>query len=67
VCSSDLDALVARTAVVGGYDDRRLLSREDFDALVEAARIATRKNTDLSEEVERLREEVLWRLRRRTY
>lgn len=34
----ELDALVARSAVVGGYDSQRMLSREDFDALVSAAR-----------------------------
>ena len=36
--SKELDALVARSAIVGGYDSRRTLSREDFDALVTVAR-----------------------------
>ena len=94
---TDLEALVARTAIVGGYDSRRLLSREDFDALVAAARVEPAQSSDLDgirarhlnparmagqtfyeghivldlaalvEEVAYLRDEVLWRLRRRTY
>ena len=43
----ELDALVARAAVVGGYDSRRMLSREDFDALVGAARISAKRSPDL--------------------
>lgn len=45
--SEDLDRLVARSAVVGGYDDRRLVSREDFDALVEVARSVATLRADL--------------------
>jgi hypothetical protein len=47
VTSKELDALVARSAIVGGYDSRRTLSREDFDALVEAARISAKLSPDL--------------------